>query len=131
MSILDDDINLDMGIINHTCKLYIKKYGVNTRVTIFSYNDSPPVQDVGDILHEYDSIDNPDEIFVYWTYMGWVDSHPTYKLLITDIAPKLVEGQRDVMVHASILIRGDLLYRPCTNHGRLLSLSDIMDKINN
>ena len=127
MSILDDDINLDMGIINHTCKLYIKKYGVNTRGTI----DNDPVQDVGDILHESDSIDNLDKIFVYWTYMGWVNSHPTYKLLITDIAPKLVEGQRDVMVHASILIRGDLLYRPCTNDGRLLSLSDIMDKINN
>ena len=127
MSILDDDINLDMGIINHTCKLYIKKYGVNARGTI----DNDPVQDVGDILHESDSIDNLDKIFVYWTYMGRVNSHPTYKLLITDIAPKLVEGQRDVMVHASILIRGDLLYRPCTNHGRLLSLSDIMNKINN
>lgn len=127
MSILDDDINLDMGIINNTCKLYIKKNGVNTRVTI--YND--PAQDVGDILHEYDSIDNLDEIFVYWTYMGWVDSYPTYKLLITDIPPKLVEGQRDVLVHASILIRGDLLYRPCTKRGRLLSLSDIMNEINN
>ena len=82
MSILDDDINLDMGIINHTCELYIKKYGVNSRVTIFSYNYNDPVQDVCDILHEYDSIDNPDEIFVYWTYMGWINSHPTYKLFV-------------------------------------------------
>lgn len=128
MSILDDDINLDMGIINHTCKLYIKKYGVNARGTI----DNDPVQDVDDILHESDSIDNLDKIFVYWTYAEWDGCpFPTYKLLITDIAPKTVTGQRNVMVHASILIRGDLLYRPCTNHGRLLSLSDIMNKINN
>ena len=130
MSILDDDINLDMDIIiNHTCKLYVKKYGVNSRVTIFSYND--PAQDVGDILHEYDNIDNLDKLFVYWAYMGWDNSYPTYKLLITDITPKLVEGRRDVLVMASALIRGDLIYRPCTNHGRLLSLSDIMNKINN
>lgn len=127
MSILDDDINLDMGIINHTCKLYVKKYGVN------AHND--PVSDVGDvddILHESDSIDNLDKIFVYWTYAEW-DGYPfpTYKLLITDIAPKTVTGQRDVSVQSSILTRGDLFYRPCTNHGRLLSLSDIMDKINN
>ena len=123
MSILDDDINLDMDIINHTCKLYVKKYGVN------AHND--PVQGVCDILHESDSIDNLDNLFVYWAYMGWVNLHPTYKLLITDIAPKMAEGQRDVLVHASILIRDDLLYRPCTNRGRLLSLSDIMNKINN
>lgn len=127
MSILDDDINLDIGIINHTCKLYIKKYGVNSQGTI----DNDSLQSVGDILHESDSIDNLDKLFVYWTYMGWNISHPTYKLLITDIVPKLVEGQLDVMVHASILIRDDLLYRPCTNHGCLLSLSDIMVKINN
>lgn len=127
MSILDDDINLDMGIINHTCKLYIKKYGVNTQGTI----DNDPVQDVGDILHESDGIDNLDKIFVYWAYMGWVNSHPTYKLLITDIAPKTVTGQRDVLVQSSILMRDDLFYRPCTKHGYLLSLSDIMNKINN
>lgn len=123
MSILDDDINLDTSIINHTCKLYVKKYGIN--------NNIHPVQDVGDILHEYDSIDNLGELFLYWTYIGWSDSIPTYKLLITDTMPKLVEGQRDVLVHASALIRGNLMYRPCTNRGGLLSLSDIMNKINN
>ena len=122
MSILDDDINLDMSIIIHTCKLYVKKYGVN--------NNIHPVQDVCDILHECDSIDNLDELFVYWTYIGWTDSYPTYKLLITDITPILVDEQH-VLVDASTLIRGDLIYRPCTNKGGLLSLSDIMNKINN
>jgi hypothetical protein len=124
MSILDDDINLDMGIINHTCKLYIKKYGVNAHLD--------PAQDVCDILHEYDSIDNIDKLFVYWAYTEWDgDPLPTYKLLITDIAPKTVAGQLDVLIHASILIRDDSFYRPCTNRGHLLSLSDIMNELNN
>lgn len=124
MSILDDDINLDMGIINHTCKLYIKKYGVN------AHNDL--VQDVCDILHESDSIDNFDKLFVYWAYTEWDGNpFPIYKLLITDIAPKTVTGQQDVLMQSSILIRDDSYYRPCTNRGCLLSLSDIVNKINN
>ena len=129
MSLLDIDNNLDVGIINHTCKLYIKKYGVNTNTQATTHNG--PVHDVGGILHEFDSIDNLDKIFVYWTYVGWVNSHLTYKLLITDIVPKIASEQRDVLVYASILIRDNLLYRPCTNRGHLLSLSDIMNKINN
>jgi hypothetical protein len=128
MSILDDVINLDMSIINHTCKLYIKKYGINTQEGI---NDNS-IPCVDDILHEYDSIDNLDKIFVYWTYAEWDGCpFPTYNLLITDIAPKLVEGQRDVLVRASILMRDDSFYRSCTNRGHLLSLSDIMNELNN
>lgn len=127
MSILDDDIHLDLGIINHACKLYIKKYGVNSQGVI----DDIPLWNVDDILHESYSIDNPDKLFVYWTYTRWVNSYPTYKLLITDIVPKMVAGQRDVLVQSSILTRDDLFYRPCTKRGYLLSLSDIMNKINN